>query len=138
MEVVGHEEWHPGYRGVGRIQPLAGPDIRTYRRGRQSEQSFVVQRVHQRLLHLTEATHLVVVGHAKARRHRPLHPWRIVIAQILANALQLMPHFEAQRLQPFCLADAGQLQQLRRIDRAGADDDLARGTEASCVWPLTL
>ncbi len=38
-----------------------------------------------------------------------------------------MAHLDADRLQPLWLADAGELQQLRRVNRAGADDHFAGG-----------
>src|SRR5580692_4286254 len=50
-----------------------------------------------------------------------------MIAQILANALELVANLDADAFEPFWLADAGQFQKLRRIDRTGADDDLPVG-----------
>src|SRR5260370_14030263 len=50
-----------------------------------------------------------------------------MIAQILPNALELVANLDADALEPFWLADAGQFQKLWRIDRTGADDDLPVG-----------
>jgi hypothetical protein len=50
-----------------------------------------------------------------------------MIAQVLADAFQRMADLDADALQKFRLADTGQFQKLGRIDRAGADDDLAVG-----------
>src|SRR6202011_1298450 len=50
-----------------------------------------------------------------------------MVAQILANALELVANLDADAFEPFWLADAGQFQKLRRIDRTGADDDLPVG-----------
>src|ERR1700724_978052 len=50
-----------------------------------------------------------------------------MIAQILANALELVANLDADAFEQFRRADAGQFQKLRRIDRTGADDDLPVG-----------
>ncbi len=50
-----------------------------------------------------------------------------MVAQVLADAGQGVLHRDAEVAQPLGLADAGQFQQLRRIDRPGADHDLAPG-----------
>ena len=47
--------------------------------------------------------------------------------EVLADPRQVDQHRNADGLQPARRADAGQQQQLRRVDRAGADDHLARG-----------
>src|SRR5437660_824870 len=57
----------------------------------------------------------------------PLHARRPVVAQVFADAGQLVHHRDAERLEAFRLSDAGKLEQLRRGDRAGRDDDLTRG-----------
>ena len=51
-----------------------------------------------------------------------------MVAQVLADALQFVHRRDAQRPQPVALADAGEFEQLRRIDRAAGDDDLACGS----------
>jgi len=48
-----------------------------------------------------------------------------VIAQVLAHPRQGVAHFYAQCLQPLRLADARQLEQLGRVDRAAAHHDVA-------------
>ena len=50
---------------------------------------------------------------------------RVVIAQVLADAGQRVAHVDAERLQMRGRADAGHLQQLRRIERAARQDHLA-------------
>src|SRR4051812_35006080 len=65
----------------------------------------------------------------------PLHARRPMIAQILPDAAQFVHHRDAELLQAIGLADAGQLEQLRRGDRARRHDDLARGT---CLELLSL
>jgi hypothetical protein len=49
-----------------------------------------------------------------------------MVAQVLADAGQRAVHREAERIQTLGLADARQLEQLRAVDRAGADHDIAR------------
>ncbi|MCY1230310.1 hypothetical protein D9M72_427190 [compost metagenome] len=46
-----------------------------------------------------------------------------MVLQVLAHARQGVAYVDAECAQPFRLADAGQLQQLRCIDRAGGEDD---------------
>src|SRR5436305_15042423 len=57
----------------------------------------------------------------------PLHARCPVVAQILADAAPFMHHRDAEPLQPLGLPDAGELEELRRGDRTGRDDDLACG-----------
>ena len=48
-----------------------------------------------------------------------------VVLQVLAHAGEVVDHGDAERLQLRGVADAGQLEQLRRVDGAAAADDLA-------------
>ena len=48
-----------------------------------------------------------------------------VVAEVLADRRQGVPHGDAVRFQDLGVADAGKLEQLRRGDRAGAQDHLA-------------
>ena len=50
-----------------------------------------------------------------------------MVAQIFADTGQRMDGFDPVALEAFGLTYAGQFQQLGRIDRPAADDDLARG-----------
>jgi len=50
-----------------------------------------------------------------------------VVAEMGTDAGQRAAHGDAMSFQLRRVADAGQHQQLRRIDRTGADDDLASG-----------
>ena len=56
--------------------------------------------------------------------HPPVHPRREVVAVVLADAAQLVLHLDAERLQQLRLADARQLQQMRRLHRSGRQDHL--------------
>ncbi len=56
-------------------------------------------------------------AHRKARR--------VVVAQVFTDAGQRVTHVDPERLEQRGRADAGQLQQLRRIERAAREDDLA-------------
>ncbi|MDB5402385.1 MAG: hypothetical protein JWQ55_4403 [Rhodopila sp.] len=47
-----------------------------------------------------------------------------MIAQVLADAFECVTNLDAQALKQIRLADTGQFQKLRRIDRTAADDDL--------------
>ena len=58
-----------------------------------------------------------------------------MVAQVFADTLQRVAHLYAQLPQPFRLANAGQFQQLRRIDRPGTDHDLA-GRAGLPAFPL--
>jgi hypothetical protein len=50
-----------------------------------------------------------------------------VVLQVLADAGQVVHDVDAERLEVVRVADAGELQQLRRVDRAAAQDHLAGG-----------
>jgi hypothetical protein len=50
-----------------------------------------------------------------------------VVLQPLADAGQCMAHLDAMRLQQFGRADAGQLQDLRRVIGTAGEDDLFVG-----------
>jgi len=57
-----------------------------------------------------------------------------VVLQVLADARQIVDDVHAEGFELGRVADAGELQQLRRVDRAAAEDHLAR---AKCL-PLDL
>ena len=48
-----------------------------------------------------------------------------VVLEVLADARQVVHGVDAERLELVGVADAGELQQLRRVDRAAAEDHLA-------------
>jgi hypothetical protein len=52
-----------------------------------------------------------------------------VVLEVLAHAGELAADGDAAGLQQRRRADAGELQDLRRADRAGGEDDLAAGSE---------
>jgi hypothetical protein len=66
-------------------------------------------------------------------RHRVPHPMRhaddVMVVEVGADAGQVVQHRHADRLQMRRRADAGNLQQMRRVDRAAAEDHLARRGE---------
>ena len=57
----------------------------------------------------------------------PGHDEIEMILEVAADAGQLMQHADAMDGELIGRADAGQLQQLRRAERAGRQDDLAQG-----------
>src|SRR4029077_1845804 len=56
---------------------------------------------------------------------RELHARRIVVAQVLADARQVVQRCDAYAAQAVGLADAGELEQLGRIDRAARHEHFA-------------
>src|SRR5207302_6570482 len=78
----------------------------------------------QRLVRQAEAAPAIVEGDALFA-DPPAGTRNVMVTQVLADAGQLMAHLDAEIAQAFGLADAGQLQQLRRVERAGADHDRA-------------
>jgi hypothetical protein len=50
-----------------------------------------------------------------------------MVTQIFADAGQFVQDVDSMLAQDFWLADAGELQQFRRVHRAAADDDFACG-----------
>src|SRR4029453_3824208 len=95
------------------------------RRADHGQKAVAEQGIAQGLLHQTEAAAAVVEGDALGT-DGPARARGIVVAQVLADARQGMTDVDAERAQAVGLADAGQLQELRRVDRARADHDLAR------------
>ncbi len=73
----------------------------------------------------TEAASAIVEGDALLA-DQPARARHVMVAQVLADAGQGLAHFDAETAQALGLADAGQFQQLRRVDRASADHDFAR------------
>jgi hypothetical protein len=65
-----------------------------------------------------ERTHTVdLVRHAQLQ----------MVLEILADAAQILHDLDAEILQPCTVADAGEFEQLRRVDRAGTEDDFTTG-----------
>src|SRR6185437_2147556 len=92
--------------------------------GHVGEEAYAPQRVLHRLARAPPAARIVVEG-GVALGDLEFHARRIVVAQVLADALQLVHRRDADRAQAIALADAGEFQQLGRVDRARADDHLA-------------
>ena len=61
---------------------------------------------------------------------------RVVVAQVLANSGQVVLHRDAERLQECRRTDARDLQELRRVHRAAAQDQLPRRARTSTCAPL--
>src|SRR5262249_45249214 len=105
--------------------PLAALEEGAHRRSRMAEEATTRRNVEEPLPKAAQSARALVEGHAMPA-DVPFQPRRPMVAQILADTAQLVLHRDAERLEPLALADACQLQQLRRGDRAGRDDDLAR------------
>ena len=73
-------------------------------------------------------------------RHRALVEIadRKMVLEVLANRRGVQQGRDAERLEQRRRADAGQLQQLWRVDRAPAEDDFARGTDLFEPTPATI
>src|ERR1700686_5387092 len=127
LKILADQEGNPRDRGVRRIQPAAGANISTDRRRRQAKQPLVGEGVFQRLPTQAEAARLIVVGHTEREWDGPFHARRVMVAQVLANAVELVANLDADTFEQGRLADTRQLQKLRRIDRTGADNDLPVG-----------
>ena len=59
--------------------------------------------------------------------HPPVHARGIVVAVVLADAGQRVLHRDAERRKHVGVADAGKLQDMRRLHRAGGHDHLTVG-----------
>ena len=75
----------------------------------------------------------------RRHRHRLLRPVLDVdlevVLQVLAHAGQVGDHVDAEPAEQLGRAHAGQLQQLRRVDRAAAQDDLAPRASRAVLRP---
>ena len=119
------EHRHPAEQQVGRLEPCARAHEGAHRRPHAGEQAAARDGIVQRLAHQPQPARGVVVGVALGT-DQPAGARRVMVAQVLADAGQRAAHLDAERLQPLGLADARQLEQLRAVDRAGADHDIAR------------
>ena len=126
LETFRHQKRHEADTDIGRGKTFAAADIGPQGRGRQAQQAGPRDRVAQGLKDRADAPHFVVVGMAR-RLDFPLHAGGKMVAQVFAHAGQGVAHFYSMLFQQFRLANSGQLQQLRRIDGAGADHHLAPG-----------
>ena len=95
------------------------------RRGGKAQEALPGGDVEQPLPQGAKTARALVEGYA-ATAHTPLHARRIVVAQIFADARQVVVDLDAEPLEALRLADAGQLQQLRRGDGPGRHDHLTR------------
>src|SRR5262249_384763 len=118
--------------GIGRLESGPGAEVHADRHRGCGEEALAPQRILQRLTRQAPAARVVVEGEV-VRRDREFYARRIVIAQVLADALQLMHRRNAERTQETGLPDAGELQGLGRVDRAAADDDFARCSRLALV-----
>ena len=108
---------------VWRVQPLEALPEHEDLAGHDGEDGGPAGRPARHLAHQARA-----LGHFVQRDRallRPAHqPHRVVVAEILAHAGQLVPHLHAQLAQQPCRADAGDLQQPRRVHRAAGENHL--------------
>ena len=81
---------------------------------------------------------LEVLLHAHRLLTRVLDVHLEVVLQVLADTRQVVYHVDAERLQFACVADAGQLQQLRAVDGAAAQDDLGGFDALGCAEPVPI
>ena len=61
-----------------------------------------------------------------------------VIAQVLAHARQLVNDIDARALQHFALSDSGELEQLRRLDRARGEEHFAPRAHGPLLGALAV
>src|SRR6185312_10639014 len=92
------------------------------------------ERIAHRLMDHAEPAGSVVHRVAPAA-DRPAGARRIMVAQVFPHPRQGAPHLDAELFEPLRIADARQLQLLRRVDRAGADYDLARTGRLALLAP---
>src|SRR5439155_7602876 len=89
-----------------------------------AEETLALRNIEQPLPQPAKPAGALVEGHA-VTADAPLHARRPVVAQVLADAGQVVAHLDAELLQALPLADARELQQLRGRNGAGRDDHLA-------------
>ena len=124
VAVAGRGEDH---RAVGLGQARVSPAKGMHQGRRQAQHAGPAQQPFGALGQQPRPADPVVDGLGVAGPHDDARA--VVVAQVGAHAGQVMRHRHAQALQQPGRADAGQLQQLGRIDGAGADDHLAPGLQ---------
>jgi hypothetical protein len=91
--------------------------------GRQGQQALALEQVFQRLARQAAALALLVDRH-DAGLQPIAHAGDIVVLQVLADAGQVWTTAIPCSAQQLARTDAGQLQQLRRVDRPAGQDHL--------------
>ena len=94
-------------------------------RHRRGEQAAPREKVLERFEREARAVRALVQGLRPAHPHRDAQ--RVVVGEAFADRGQGVLDLDAERLQVRRVAHARELQQLRRVDRAGGEDHLARG-----------
>ena len=105
---------------------LAGFQERQHRRRGQAHEAALLEHIAQDLPGWANPLHFLIVGQLGAL-HVELNAGVDMVAQVFADAHQLVLHLNAVGAQQFRPADARQLQQLWRSHAAGAHDYLFRG-----------
>src|SRR5207237_8453545 len=126
FEVGRHQERLHGEHGVRAVEALTGLEKAAQWRRREAQEPLSGADIEQALPQSADATRPLVEGHA-VTADAPLHARRTMVEQVLADTSQVVAHLDAEALEALALADAGQLQQLRRGDGPGGDDHLASG-----------
>ena len=118
------QHWDPAEQEIRRLQPFARTYESAQRRRDRAKHTFAGRQVTQDLVDEAETAAAIVVGIALGL-DRPARARCEMIAQIFTDPGQCLPNFYTEPLQQFRLTDAGQFEQLRRIDGTGADHDVA-------------
>ena len=136
LDVGRHQEGLHRQHGVGAVEALARLEEGAHRRGRVAQEALALRDVEEALPQAAQAAGALVEGDAVAA-DAPFHARRPVVAQVLADAGQIVVDLDAELLEAVGLADAGELQQLRRGDGAGRHDHLA-GRARLALLALTV
>src|ERR1700704_2788079 len=126
LEIGCHEEWLHREHRVWAIEALAGLEKTAQWRRGEAQEPLLGADIEQTLPQRPEAPRALVEGHS-VTTDAPLHARRPVVAQVLADARQVVADLDAEPLEALALADAGKLQKLRRGDGPSRDNHLAGG-----------
>ena len=120
---------------VGGFQFLARAQESEQRRRGQAEESAAGERVFRDFAEQAHAAGLGVVGDL-GDGHAPLDAGVDVVAEVLADGGQFVPHLDAVLLQDVGAADAGQFE-ICGVLTAPAERMTSRPARASVAWPAT-
>ena len=132
LDVGRHQEGLHGEHGVGAVEALARPEEAAQGGGGVAQEALALGDVEEALPQAGDAAGTLVEGDAVAA-DAPFQARRPVVAQVLADAGEVVVDLDAELLEAGGLADAGELQQLGRGDGTGRHDHLAGGARLALL-----
>ncbi len=121
---------------VGRREARPRLEVAAGMAGRRRQQALAREGIAQNLAHQPQAAALLVQRARALDQRRDAHG--VVVAEVAADARQGMLHRHADLAQIVGIADARDLQELRRVDGAATQDHVAAGADLLRLAALSI